>query len=113
MKILLATDGSECSDAAVGEVARRPWPADTQVRVISVVEPPAPLVAEPYMIDADYFKQAERVKRRAKLRLAGEISPPHIKPSHESARKSSAHTLPLRTYVGRSEDFRLQAKRVL
>ena len=63
MKILLATDGSECSDAAVREVARRPWPADTQVRVISVVEPPAPLVAEPYMIDADYFKQVERVKR--------------------------------------------------
>ena len=65
MKILLATDGSECSDAAVREVARRPWPADTQVRVISVVEPPAPPVAEPYMIDADYFKQVERVKRDA------------------------------------------------
>jgi hypothetical protein len=28
MKILIAVDGSECSDVAVEEVAKRPWPAD-------------------------------------------------------------------------------------
>ena len=63
MKILLATDGSPCSETAVEEVARRPWPPDTQVRVISVVEPPAPLVAEPYMGVTDYFEEVERLKR--------------------------------------------------
>ena len=63
MKILLATDGSPCSEAAVEEVARRPWPADTQVRVISVFEPPAPLVAEPYMVPAGYFEEAGRALR--------------------------------------------------
>jgi len=63
MKIILATDGSPCSDTAVNEVARMPLPADTQVRVISVVEPPAPLVAEPYMGVVGYFEEAERICR--------------------------------------------------
>lgn len=63
MKILLATDGSPCSDAAVEDVARRPWPDDTQVRVVSVVEPPGALVAEPYMGIAGYFEEVERLKR--------------------------------------------------
>jgi nucleotide-binding universal stress UspA family protein len=40
MKILIATDGSEFSEEAVKEVARRPWPAGSEVRVICVVEPP-------------------------------------------------------------------------
>jgi hypothetical protein len=38
MKILIAVDGSECSDVAVEEVAKRPWPADSVVRIISVAE---------------------------------------------------------------------------
>lgn len=37
MKILIATDGSECSMAAVRSVAQRPWPATTQTHVISVI----------------------------------------------------------------------------
>jgi nucleotide-binding universal stress UspA family protein len=37
MKILVATDGSDCSMAAVRSVAERPWPAGSQTRVISVV----------------------------------------------------------------------------
>jgi nucleotide-binding universal stress UspA family protein len=38
MKILLASDGSKCSAKAVLEVANRPWPAKSQVWVISAVE---------------------------------------------------------------------------
>ena len=38
MKILLAVDGSEYSAEAVKEVAARPWPPDTTVRVLSAVE---------------------------------------------------------------------------
>lgn len=64
MKILLAIDGSPCSEEAVAEVARRPWPDDSQLRIISVVEPPAPLVAEPYMGVAGYFEEVERLKKK-------------------------------------------------
>jgi nucleotide-binding universal stress UspA family protein len=39
MKILLAIDGSQSSDAAVAEVSRRPWPAQTEVRLITVDAP--------------------------------------------------------------------------
>jgi nucleotide-binding universal stress UspA family protein len=38
MKILLAVDGSAHGDAAVAEVARRPWPDGSEVRVVSVAE---------------------------------------------------------------------------
>ena len=36
MKVLLATDGSEYSDAAVDEIANRPFPEGTEVLVLSV-----------------------------------------------------------------------------
>ncbi len=39
MKILLAVDGSPCSDAAVAEVCRRPWPPESEVRLITVNSP--------------------------------------------------------------------------
>lgn len=39
MKILLAIDGSPCSDQAVKEVCKRPWPEDSEVYVITVDAP--------------------------------------------------------------------------
>ena len=39
MKILLAIDGSACSDSAVCEVGRHPWPPGTEVRIIIVDAP--------------------------------------------------------------------------
>jgi nucleotide-binding universal stress UspA family protein len=38
MKILLATDGSASSSVAAESIAKRSWPAGTEVRVISVVQ---------------------------------------------------------------------------
>ena len=38
MKILIAIDGSECRNAAVEEMAKRSWIADSAVRIISVAE---------------------------------------------------------------------------
>jgi nucleotide-binding universal stress UspA family protein len=46
MKILLAVDGSPHSQAAVDEIVRRPWPASTTVRIISVIRPYAPPATE-------------------------------------------------------------------
>ena len=37
MKILLATDGSSCSGGAVNEVANRPWPEGSTVKILSVL----------------------------------------------------------------------------
>ena len=38
MKILLATDGSECSAKAAYSVANRPWPDQSEIRITSVVQ---------------------------------------------------------------------------
>ena len=48
MKILLAIDGSEYSDAAVAEIARRPFPPQSELLVISVFEPPSFPIAVPW-----------------------------------------------------------------
>jgi nucleotide-binding universal stress UspA family protein len=55
MKILVATDGSEFSVAAVKSLASRTWPAGSQVRVISAVQllvPETPVSA--YTLSAVY-----------------------------------------------------------
>lgn len=41
MRILLAVDGSDSSEAAVDEVVRQHFPAKSEVRIISAVEPPS------------------------------------------------------------------------
>jgi len=43
MKILVATDGSDCSLTALKSVANRPWPEGCQCKVISIPEPYMPL----------------------------------------------------------------------
>jgi nucleotide-binding universal stress UspA family protein len=48
MKVMLATDGSESSQAAARSVASRPWPKGSEFRVISVVELAAAWFRNPY-----------------------------------------------------------------
>lgn len=65
MKILLAVDGSTYSDDAVKEVSARPWPADSEVRVISVVEPPPPPTPETWAITVEpYLRETEEWLRK-------------------------------------------------
>lgn len=63
MRILLAIDGSEHSDAAVDEIAHRHSPAHSEVRVISVVNPPMPLSAESLATSAGYHGELEKIER--------------------------------------------------
>jgi hypothetical protein len=65
MKILLAVDGSAYSDAAVEEVLRRPWPPDSEVKVITAAEMPVPLGMEPWAASPDYFEALEKSVRSA------------------------------------------------
>jgi nucleotide-binding universal stress UspA family protein len=68
MKILVGTDGSECSQKAIGAVANRPWPTETLVRVISVREPVATEMYASYetVYSPDLVQEiVERERRRA------------------------------------------------
>jgi len=46
MKILIAYDGSPSADHAVDEVVKRPWPAGSEVRLVTVLEQAAPVPPE-------------------------------------------------------------------
>jgi nucleotide-binding universal stress UspA family protein len=46
LRVLVATDGSACAEAAVRTIADRPWPAGTEIRVMS--SPELPLIAGAY-----------------------------------------------------------------
>ncbi len=50
MKILLATDGSAFSERAVNEIANRPWPGGTEVKVLYVVHPSIPDLPDPLLM---------------------------------------------------------------
>src|SRR5262249_8032520 len=63
MRILLAVDGSEFGDAAVEEVADRPWPQGSEVRVISVIHLPFEPGPEVWALPESYFFRLESAKR--------------------------------------------------
>ena len=73
MKILLAVDGSPCSDTAVEEVSSRPWPDGSSIKVLSTFELPSPPTPEGWALPVNYFeemdqalgKQAQNVVERA------------------------------------------------
>lgn len=64
MKILLAIDGSACSDAAVAEVARRPWPEGSAVKVLSAYDLPAPPIPETWAFPPSYFEEMDIALRK-------------------------------------------------
>src|SRR5262245_65458938 len=59
MKILLATDGSDCSKAAVDAVAERPWPKGSEVKVITAIEFPYTPMTESWALPDSYFNELE------------------------------------------------------
>ena len=64
MKILLAIDGSPCSDAAVEEVARRPWPDGSSVKVLTALETPLPPTPETWAVPLNYFEELDAALRK-------------------------------------------------
>ncbi len=95
MKILVAIDDSHFSQAALQMVLDRPWPSDSEVKIISVVEPFHPETAGwhtnqiPVAVDMqeELKKHAEtlvrdaeaKLKENFKDRVSGEVREGHIK----------------------------------
>jgi len=73
-KLLLATDGSDCSLLAARSIASRPWPAGTEVRILSVVEPSTSLFHVPFPPGAEETLRAQAMERtQTAIREAEEI----------------------------------------
>jgi len=100
MRILLAIDGSPFSDAAVREVAGKPWPAGSEVRIISVVEPPLLPTVETWVPPDDYIEslekaaeaQAQAVIEKASREIRKE-QPDSLKISTEIVRGHPKHAI--------------------
>jgi nucleotide-binding universal stress UspA family protein len=63
MRILLAVDGSEFSDAALEEIANRPWPQGSQVHVVSVIHLPFQPGPEVWSLPESYYYKLEMAER--------------------------------------------------
>jgi nucleotide-binding universal stress UspA family protein len=63
MKILLAVDGSSCSEEAVTEIAERPWPAGSEVRVVSAIHLTFTPTPETHSFPYSYYSQVEKAGR--------------------------------------------------
>jgi nucleotide-binding universal stress UspA family protein len=64
MKILLAIDGSPCSDTAVAAVASRPWPDGSAVTVLTALETPMPPTPVTWAVPLTYFEDMEAALRK-------------------------------------------------
>ena len=80
MRVLVATDGSECANVAVDLVAGLDWPADTAIEVVEVVPSGIQVFGGPWppitpvdtsAFDRDIREQAGRNLRDAADQLAG------------------------------------------
>ena len=66
MKILLATDGSAHSNAAVKEIATRPFPTKTKVHIVSACEyTPVITTLEQMGVSQKYYAAAEKYALKA------------------------------------------------
>ncbi len=73
MKVLLAIDGSPCSDAAIKEVARFPWPPQTEVRIITVDAPIEPGLVKGQVSPFDEIVNKQRAESSKRLLTASTL----------------------------------------
>lgn len=70
LRVLLATNGSEQSDAAVESVAGRPWPPGSLIEVVSVIHAGVPDLPDPQlMLEAAHVQALEAERQRAPERV--------------------------------------------
>jgi len=84
VKILLAIDGSPCSDLAVAEVAERTWPPGSEIRVVSAIEPYLAIAPEPWILPPACDEQLENASRE-RARSLVEAAVARIRSGSESA----------------------------
>lgn len=83
MKILLAVDGSPCSEDAIEELGRRPWPDGSEIKVLTAFELPLPPTPEAWAVPANYFAELDRaaaanarsIVERAATKLRAALGP--------------------------------------
>jgi nucleotide-binding universal stress UspA family protein len=92
MRILLAIDGSPCSNTAVEEVARRPWPEGSSIKVLTTFELPVP-PTEGWALPATYFDDLDLALQQ-KARNTTDRAVAKLKPALAKTVSLDAQILP-------------------
>ena len=71
MKIMIAYDGSECADAALGDLQRAGLPADVSAMVVSVAEQWLPTPRSFGMVETHFTEESPNVYERAEAQATG------------------------------------------
>jgi nucleotide-binding universal stress UspA family protein len=73
MRILVAIDGSPCSDVALERVACRPWAAGSELKVVTVINPIPVVGSEVWALPPEYYDDVSKAAREAadKILAAG------------------------------------------
>jgi nucleotide-binding universal stress UspA family protein len=74
MKILLAVDGSPFSDVAVKEVAGRPWPPGSGVKILGCVHKHAPEIVDPMLIGYAAYQEVLEAERKRMHQVVGKAA---------------------------------------
>lgn len=85
MKILLAVDGSPCSETAVDEVASRHWPSNSQFKIVSAFQIPLSPTPEAWTIQPEYYDEMERAARKQAQKVVDVASAKLKEPLGKSA----------------------------
>ena len=101
MKILLAVDGSECGDRAVEEIAKRAWPAGSEVCVLSAIHLPMTPTPETWALPDSYYAHAEKVGREHAEEVIGEAI---VSLKESNASREVPLTITSKAIVGHAEE---------
>ncbi|MBO0859699.1 MAG: universal stress protein [Chloracidobacterium sp.] len=101
MRILLAVDGSEFSDAAVEEIASRPWPPGSQILVTSVIHLPFQAGPEVWSLPESYYFKLEKAGRE---RAASVVNCAIARLRESDAERETTLKLTGETVVGRAAE---------
>jgi nucleotide-binding universal stress UspA family protein len=110
MRILLAVDGSEFGDAAVEEIANRPWPRGSEVHVISVIHLPFEPGPEVWALPESYYFNLENAERE---RAESAINRASARLRESDSERETPLTLTSEVVVGRPAETIIEtAKRL-
>lgn len=107
MKILLAVDGSKFSDATVEEIATRPWPQGSEIRVLSALHLQFAPTPEVWALPDGYYARVEET-----MREQGESAVQHAASrlrDSNSERSGAPLTVTTEVIVGHAEEVIIEA----
>jgi len=106
MKILLAVDGSTFSDAAVEQIASRPWPDGAEVDVLSVSELPGYPMGEAAALPSSYYEEMEKIaQERARKAVNKAVEALRSNKSNLRVTNSVVAGHPVQEIVDRAEQW--------